>query len=163
MSVDVTTPAHVTRVLSGGAVVTDAKLIAEPPLLVLPSLAVEVGLNEAIVLQQIHFETRHSELAWWPTEAAELRRKFPFWSSSTIKRTLASVQRAGLVKVRQEGMDRTKRYRVQIDTVHQLKLTPNRSNASAQSEPVPISLKQKRGNGREGKSARARVEDSFLR
>ena len=30
-------------------------LISEPPLQVLPSLAVKIGLNEAIVLQQIHY------------------------------------------------------------------------------------------------------------
>lgn len=32
-------------------------LISESPLLVLPSLAETIGLNEAIVLQQIHFWT----------------------------------------------------------------------------------------------------------
>ena len=30
-------------------------LIDEPPLQVLPSLAREIGLNEAIMLQQIHY------------------------------------------------------------------------------------------------------------
>ena len=30
-------------------------LISEPPLQVLPSLAVKIGLNEAIILQQVHY------------------------------------------------------------------------------------------------------------
>ena len=30
-------------------------LITEPPLLVLPSLAIAIGLNEAIFLQQLHY------------------------------------------------------------------------------------------------------------
>lgn len=142
---------------------TDAKLIPEPPLLVLPSLASAIGLNEAIALQQIHFETRESDLAWWPNQAAELRKKFPFWSDRTIKRTLGSLQERELVKVRQEGMDRTKRYRVQIGTLHRLNLTAKQSDASGQSGPVSIGLKPKRGNDREGDRPRARVEDRFLR
>jgi hypothetical protein len=32
-----------------------SKLIDEYPLVVLPSLAVDYGLNEAIVIQQIHY------------------------------------------------------------------------------------------------------------
>ncbi|WLF74824.1 hypothetical protein Q3V38_08385 [Limosilactobacillus fermentum] len=35
-------------------------LIEEPPLQVLPSLAKSIGLNEAIVLQQIHYWIRKS-------------------------------------------------------------------------------------------------------
>lgn len=30
-------------------------LINEPPLIVLPNLAILIGLNEAIVLQQVHY------------------------------------------------------------------------------------------------------------
>ena len=43
----------------------DTKLLPEPPLLVLPSLATRVGLNEAIVLQQVHFKSRHAADGWW--------------------------------------------------------------------------------------------------
>lgn len=35
-------------------------LIEEPPLQVLPSLAVTIGLNEAIIIQQIHYWLRDS-------------------------------------------------------------------------------------------------------
>ena len=38
-----------------------AQLYNEPPLTVSPSLAAAVGLNEAIVLQQVHYWTQNSE------------------------------------------------------------------------------------------------------
>ncbi|WP_156967307.1 hypothetical protein [Ureibacillus sinduriensis] len=36
------------------------KLIDESPLLILPTLARKVGLNEAIILQQIHYWNQRS-------------------------------------------------------------------------------------------------------
>jgi hypothetical protein len=124
----------------------EAKLLQEAPLLVLPTLASAVGLNEAIVLQQLHFRTRVAEDGWWYASVAELRREFPFWSEATIKRVMVSVEREGLVKVRQVGTDRTKRYRIDRDAlatrVPQTApldgrgLATDRADASAQGAPV---------------------------
>lgn len=86
-------------------------LINEPPLQVLPSLACAVGLNEAIVLQQIHYlailneKYNHSEncvngvwgvqksLKEWQTD------HFPFWSIKTIQRAFDSLQVQGAIIV----------------------------------------------------------------
>src|SRR5215831_2144215 len=129
----------------------EPKLIPEPPLLVLPSLAVAIGLNEAILLQQIHFRTRESADEWWRAGAGELPRAFPFWSESTIKRATRSLEKARLVDVRQAGTDRAKQYRVQYDAIHRLKLPSGRPSGSGQSEPVSITEVRKRtGNGKRG-------------
>jgi hypothetical protein len=134
---------------------TDAKLLPEPPLLVLPSLAIAVGLNEAIVLQQIHFRTRGSSDDWWRAPVGDLRAEFPFWSENTIKRALGKLRDAGLVKVRQAGTDRTNHYQVQYGSVQRLNSSPIRAVPSAQSEPIPIGRSSKKNvNGRGGDSAR---------
>ena len=44
-------------------------LIDEPPLQVLPSLALKIGLNEAIILQQVHY--------WLNPKLNPLRVVFP--------------------------------------------------------------------------------------
>jgi len=86
-------------------------LIDEPPLQVLPSLAEEIGLNEAIILQQIHYWTQKSqnheedqdgvERKWvWKT-FAEWEEEFPFWSRRTIQRAVQSLRDEGILVVEQ--------------------------------------------------------------
>ena len=64
-------------------------LLNESPLIILPSLALELGLNEAIFLQQLYY--------WILKSSIELDNKnwvyrttkeFPFWSILTIKRII---------------------------------------------------------------------------
>jgi len=71
-------------------------LINESPLLILPSLAEKIGLNEAIVLQQVHFwiskELNYKEGRYWVYNTyKEWHDQFPFWSKSTIKRVFKSL------------------------------------------------------------------------
>ena len=49
-------------------------LIQEPPLVVLPSLAREVGLIDAIVLQQLHYAGQRTEDGWIVRSAKEWER-----------------------------------------------------------------------------------------
>lgn len=79
-------------------------LIAESPLQVLPSLAVAIGLNEAMMLQQMHFwlnKTRHSHKGHkvFYKSVLDWQTEFPFWSESTIKRTLYSLKKQKLIFV----------------------------------------------------------------
>ena len=86
-------------------------LLDEKPLMVLPKLAVLVGLNEAIVLQQVHYwlviykdaeaklpedERKHYHNGrWWVyNTVVEWQENFPWWSPSTIRRTLDSLRTA---------------------------------------------------------------------
>jgi hypothetical protein len=90
-------------------------LIAEPPLQVIPTLAKEIGLNEAIVLQQLHYWTLRSKdpERWIYNSIEEWQSQFPFWSADTIKRTWKSLAKKGFVETSQRrGNDRTKSYRV---------------------------------------------------
>jgi len=88
-------------------------LIDESPLQVLPSLALAIGLNEAIFTQQLHYLLRERPswtdddgCAWVEKTYAEWRRDvFPFWSERTIQRTALAVERRGLVVAGQRGAD----------------------------------------------------------
>jgi DNA-binding transcriptional ArsR family regulator len=107
-------------------------LIEEPPLQVLPTLAQKIGLNEAIVLQQLHYLGRRSDdERWVAMSVPEWERVFKFWGEATIKRTFAALRAAGLVDRRQPGgTDRRVHYRLNEQTVERL------CNASDQCDPI---------------------------
>lgn len=95
-------------------------LIDEYPLLVLPSLAVAIGLNEAIALQQIHYWINnpkggvHINGERWVYNTYEDWQKdnFPFWSVRTVQRVFARLEEIGLIVSMQKAeYDRKKYYR----------------------------------------------------
>lgn len=64
-------------------------LIDDYPLVFLPMLAIRYGLNEAIVIQQIHYWTQKSKVypdgfEWVYNTIPEWKQQFPFWSERTI-------------------------------------------------------------------------------
>lgn len=80
-------------------------LLDEYPLIVLPSLACLVGLNQALFLQQVHYWCEHYRRRgdkrhfhngrWWVYNAVSSRKdvpdwqeQFPFMSPSTIRRVI---------------------------------------------------------------------------
>lgn len=95
-------------------------LIAESPLQVLPSLAEAIGLNEAIVLQQLHWRLRASrneaDGRLWVYDSYEewQAQHFPFWSVPTIKRAFAQLRTLELVVTRRRpgSTDRTNWYSI---------------------------------------------------
>lgn len=96
-------------------------LIDEDPLQVCPSLAVAVGLNEAIALQQLHYWMKRSanERAgrkWVFNNYDEWAKQFPFWSPRTIQRTFLALEKVGIVLTDQpNGQDRRKWYSIDYD------------------------------------------------
>ena len=113
-------------------------LIDEYPVLVLPSLAEKIGLNEAIVLQQVHYWTVTFERAdkdrhyrdgrWWVYNTyQEWQTNFPWWSARTIERALLSLRERGLLlatdEYNQKNYDRTLWYAIDYEVLESL--TPN--------------------------------------
>ena len=107
-------------------------LINEPPLLVFKTLAVKIGLNEAIVLQQLHFlcsisNNEKDGHAWvYNTIDSWRDNHFEFWSRETIKRVFLSLREKNLVHSSSDfnkmKIDKTLWYRVNYD---ELKLLEN--------------------------------------
>lgn len=77
-------------------------LFVTRPLVLNPQLAAEIGLNEAIVLQQIKYWTDVTEhkkdgLSWVYKTVADWESEFPFWSQPTIRRTIKSLEKSQLI------------------------------------------------------------------
>lgn len=77
-------------------------LISEPPLMMYPTLAKAIGVNEAIVLQQIHYwlqcKPKEAEgRAWIYNTYKNWHEQFPFWSERTIKRIVKNLIERGLI------------------------------------------------------------------
>lgn len=76
-----------------------ALLIAEPPLQVLRSLACQVGINEAILAQQVWWRGRNRDGAWTARRTmAEWNADFPWMGERTLERAFAKLQTAGWIE-----------------------------------------------------------------
>lgn len=97
-------------------------LLKVKPLVVSPVLASRIGLNEAIVLQQICYwledtasGVEHDGRRWVYNTIEEWTEQFPFWSPDTVKRALTSLKKNGLIYVEQlkkSQHDRTNFYAI---------------------------------------------------
>ena len=100
-------------------------LIEEYPLMVLPSLACKIGLNEAIVLQQVHYWLQRSTTTagghrWVYNSLGQWKAQFPFWSTDTVRRTIANLKERGLLIAEclsGNRFDRTPYYRINVEIV----------------------------------------------
>src|SRR5690625_4445559 len=98
-------------------------LVDEYPLIVLPTLAKKIGLNEAIILQQIHFwlgkkRNLKDGKYWIYNTYDEWVAQFPFWSKSTIRRAITSLEKQSLLIVgnyNKAGFDNTKWYTIDYE------------------------------------------------
>lgn len=97
-------------------------LIQESPLIVLPKLAQAIGLNEAIVLQQVHYWVAKSKDMWVYNSYEQWQAdNFPFWSIPTIKRIVYRLEEKGLLISKQEAStDRKKYYTIAYDKLDML-------------------------------------------
>lgn len=104
-------------------------LIMESPVMIIPSLAVKIGLNEAVVLQQIHdwlgISKHQIEGRTWVSKTYEVwQKQLPFWSVSTIKRTILSLERTRLLlsaNFNALKMDKTKWYSIDYEKLKKYK------------------------------------------
>ena len=112
-------------------------LIDEPPLIVLPSLAQAIGLEEAIVLQQIHYKLRLRDpeaREWVPCGLQTLVEWCPFLTRRAVQRIVSSLKDQGLIEVAQRGaFDRTNWLRVCYEKV--LSIAPNGAIDGAKTVP----------------------------
>lgn len=116
-------------------------LFDEYPLLVNPTLATIIGLNESIVLQQVHYWIKiemkskdpevitkhyHDDRWWIYNTYDQWQEQFPFWSTRTLKRIIKSLENRNLLLVNNYnkfGYDRTKWYTINYDVLESLNLS----------------------------------------
>jgi len=102
-------------------------LINEPALQVLPSLAASIGLEEAIILQQLHYWLNNKVEGriengekWIYNSYQEWQENFPFWSVQQIQRIFLNLEKGGVVisaKLDAKKHDQTKFYRIDYDAL----------------------------------------------
>ncbi|EPD7280712.1 MULTISPECIES: hypothetical protein [Enterobacteriaceae] len=95
------------------------------PLVINPELATRIGLNEAIVLQQVNYWINdkeqgviHSGRRWVFNSYESWVKQFPFWSADTVKRAFTSLVKQGCLDVEQLNKsqhDRTNYYTINHD------------------------------------------------
>ena len=98
-------------------------LLDDYPLIILPSLAEKIGLNESIVLQQLHYWLKKSDnvrddYKWVYNTYEDWNRQFPFWSVSTIRRTITKLENMELIIIGNYNklkIDNTKWYRIDYE------------------------------------------------
>lgn len=107
----------------------DKSLFHKNILLIQPEIAVALGVNEAIVLQQIHYWLEKSNhyyegCCWTYNTYNNWHEQFPFFSESTIKRTIRSLEKRNILicssvfnKIK---LDRTKWYTINYDELEKV-------------------------------------------
>ncbi|MEQ5403071.1 conserved phage C-terminal domain-containing protein [Providencia rettgeri] len=100
-------------------------LLKTRPQIVIPELAVRLGLNEALLLQQVQYwlsETSsgvdHDGRRWVYNTIEEWREQFPYFSESTIKRAFNNLKKLGVLNIEQINKrthDRTNYYSINYE------------------------------------------------
>lgn len=96
----------------------------------MPTLATLIGLNESIVLQQVHYWLKHKEKSgqdyidgryWVYNTYEQWQEQFPFWSIRTLKRIFTSLENLGLLlsaNYNKAGFDKTKWYSIDYNVLN---------------------------------------------
>jgi len=100
-------------------------LVEESPLIILPSLAMAIGLNGAIFLQQLHYwlekaTIQNNNQKWVYKTLEEWGKEFPFWSEATIKRVIKMLKEKSLLKIEKFAKNRTNYYTLDYEKLEDL-------------------------------------------
>ncbi|CAH0159709.1 hypothetical protein [Priestia megaterium] len=103
-------------------------LLKDQPLIVLPALAVKVGVNGALFLQQLHYWLEKSVnvqdgYTWVYNTNQQWLQQFPFWSLSTIQRIISKLEKEGLIvkgKYNRSKFNNTVWYRIDYKKLEEL-------------------------------------------
>ena len=110
----------------------DMTILNSHPLVLDKELAVVLGLNEALILQQVHYwieinkknnRNFHEGRYWTYNTIDEWHEEFPFWSNSTIKRTFKRLRDMNLIIVDNFNvyqMDRTLWYTINYEELEKM-------------------------------------------
>lgn len=148
-------------------------LLDSHPLLLDKKLAVILGLNQALLVQQIHYwleknkeagRNFHQGKYWTYNTIDQWQEEFPFWSRSTIKRSLKGLRERGILEVdnfNSYQMDRTLWYTINYKELARLEeeydkgqdqVSPKEKGEASQAGPRGERRDQKGSEGKDGKS-----------
>ncbi len=105
-------------------------LLDENPLVIIPSLAVKIGLNEAIFLQQLHYwilrsKSVYQNKRWTYKTTREWHKELPFLSVRTIERVIQKLKEKNLIVSKKLSSDKdnhTSYYTIDYERLEELTL-----------------------------------------
>lgn len=121
--------------------ITGKLLIDDYPIQVLPRLAAEIGLNEAIFLQQLHYwlNSKSAKLIdghkWIYNTYKDWNEQFPFWSVRTIKRIVENLEKKELIikgNYNKKNYDKTIWYTINYEEVSKVSNSIDDEKATCQ-------------------------------
>ncbi len=122
--------------------------LAPHPLLIPPDLAKEIGLHEAVILQQIHYWLEKSNhlingCLWIYNTYQAWQQQFPFLSLSAIRKAIARLEGLNLLKTERfdkQRWNQTKWYSINYQRLEVLisSICSNRTDRSAQFEHLDV-------------------------
>lgn len=114
-----------------------------------PKLAKAVGLNEAIILQQVHYwlkkykdasEHQHDGRCWVYNSYDEWTEQFPFWCKRTVRTTINKLENDGLLIVgnfNRFKYDHTRWYTIDYDKLKALVNSDVANSATSNRQDLP--------------------------
>ena len=121
-------------------------LINECPVMVVPTLAVKLGVTEAIILQQVHYWLEKSPhiiagRKWVYNTYKEWQLQIPFYSEGTIKRVIQSLEKQGYLvsaNYNRTKLDKTKWYTIDYEKLAELEdvVEPSTIQDEISNQPV---------------------------
>lgn len=147
-------------ILKNGGNIMSKLLFNEQPLVIDKQLATLIGLNEAMVLQQIHYwveinkkadKNFHEGKYWTYNSIEDWHKEFPFWSESTVKRILAKLRKSNLLitgNFNKQRRDRTLWYTINYEILEKIA----EEAEGGKEEKVEADTEEKDGSEIEAKS-----------
>lgn len=121
-------------------------LFAREPIVVNKDLACAIGLNEAVVLQQVNYWLQKSNheidgKVWVYNSMNAWQDQFPFWSYDTVKRIFSSLVKDNLLisgNYNKSKMDKTKWYTINFSRLGEIEqsIGANCPNGEGQYDPM---------------------------
>ncbi len=152
----------------------NSTLIPDRHIVISPTLAATIGLEEAVLLQVLHDATQLSppDAHWREIGTAELLRLLPFWDLRECQRVSASLRDKGIIAIASAPLDQSDRLQFSFDTAERPtprvarrapgKLTGGKTLMANRWQPDDELLRQLALHGISREFADAQVEEFVL-
>lgn len=116
-------------------------LTNESPLIILPSLALKLGTNEAIFLQQLHYwlgktDNTYNGIKWAYNTIQQWADQLKIMSVATIERAVAKLKKLGVLLV--EKLNPNKSDRTNFYSINYKKLAEIIRHETCQNQPIKL-------------------------
>ena len=124
-----------------------SSLVPEKPLLVYPSLAATLGLEESLLLCALAERTEDMQpelsrdFAWYQIPTIKLRTQFPFWDARDLQRISTNLREKGVMIISSSSLESSDSFRFAFNEkvqqhLSQTQTTPRKQPVGVESQPA---------------------------